>query len=102
MPTVEEKREALVHKTFMLMFRVLAIFGIPAAIAFFAGRYMDGTYNNGDDKFIFIFLGIAFVTSWILVIRMYRAITKEFAALRKEEEAEQAARQQNIQDKLAQ
>lgn len=98
--TIEEKREALIHKTFVMMFRILAIFGIPAAIAFFLGNHLDTTYNGGNHKYIFICLAVSFITSWVFMIRVYISITKEFAALKKEEQAANEIRQQEIKDKL--
>tara|TARA_Y100001970_G_C13758538_1_gene614566 strand:+ start:286 stop:561 length:276 start_codon:yes stop_codon:yes gene_type:complete len=85
MSDIAAKKEALVHKTFMLMFRILLIFGIPVAIAYFAGKEIDLRYQirpYGTLACLFV----SFSFSWVLVIRLYTKLNKEFAALEKEEE----------------
>jgi hypothetical protein len=97
--SVEQKREALVHKTFVLMFRILIIFAIPAIIAYFLGQWIDTTYDIRPKGTLMV-LPIAFITSWVLVIRIYQKLTKQFQALREEEAVEQEKRQKAIQKKL--
>lgn len=70
------------HKTFVLMFHILLIFGIPAILAYFVGRHLDTTYSIRPYGTLAV-LGIAFVTSWTLVFRMYFRLERE----RKEIEA---------------
>jgi len=86
--SLSDKREALHQKTFLMMFRVLFYFGIPAAGAFFLGRYLDENYINKPFGSL-LALGLAFILSWTLVIRLYFSINKEYKdleALEAEEE----------------
>lgn len=96
MKSTAQKREELTHKTFLMMFRVLVIFGIPAAAGYFIGKWIDTTYDIRPYGTLGT-LAVTFTFSWALVIRMYMKLTKEFAALRAEEEAEVAEAQANIQ-----
>ncbi len=84
MSDISSKKEVLLHKTFMLMFRILLIFGIPVVIAYFSGKAIDLRYNirpYGTLACLFA----SFVFSWVWVIRLYTKLNKEFAALEKEE-----------------
>ncbi|PIT86944.1 MAG: hypothetical protein COU33_00395 [Candidatus Magasanikbacteria bacterium CG10_big_fil_rev_8_21_14_0_10_43_6] len=98
--TVEERKEALVHRTFVLMFRILLIFGLPAIAAFFIGRWIDTTYEIRPKGTLAV-LGSAFVLSWTLVIRIYTKLSAQFRALQHEEESEKTARQQKIKNDLS-
>ena len=99
--TLEEQKEALVHKSFVLMFRILLIFGIPAAAAFFIGRWLDTTYDMRPYGSMAV-LAVAFILSWTLVIRMYKSMTKAFADLAQKEEAQKQEAQATIQKNLQQ
>ena len=80
------------------MFRILLIFGIPAAFAYFIGKWIDTTYEMRPYGTLAV-LAVAFISSWAMVIRIYKKLTKEFAALQKEEEKEREAYQKNLTDK---
>lgn len=80
--TKEQRMADFQHKTFVLMFRILVIFGAPAAIAFFVGRHFDTTYDIRPYGSLAV-LAVAFVFSWFLIFRMYMKLEKE----RKEIEA---------------
>lgn len=67
------------------MLQILVIFGIPAIIAYFAGKWLDVTYDMRPTGSI-IAIVIALAVSWALTIRIYRQLTKEFKDLLKEEE----------------
>jgi hypothetical protein len=97
--TIEQKKEELTHKTFLLMFRILIIFGIPAIVGFFIGKYLDTTYDIRPYGTLGILL-TTFLFSWLLTIRMYINIRKEFKVLEAEEEKEIKRRQKDIQEKL--
>ena len=97
--TIEQKKEELTHKTFLLMFRILVIFGIPAIAGFFIGKYLDITYDIRPYGTLGVLL-TTFLFSWILTIRMYIKIRQEFKVLEAEEEKEMKKRQKEIQEKL--
>ncbi len=96
--SVEQKKEELTHKTFVLMFRILLIFGIPAALAFFLGRWIDTTYDMRPYGTLGV-LVLAFASSWAWVIQIYRKLTREFQALREEEEKQRNDYQDNLTDR---
>lgn len=72
--TTQAKRDEYMNKTFRLMWQVLFIFGIPAAIAVLLGRWIDG---EGERTVTIVLLVIAFVSSWAVIIKKYRALERE-------------------------
>ncbi len=89
MKELEKQKEALMHKSFTMMFRVALIFGLPAAAAFFVGRYLDTTYSIRPWGSVGV-LAVTFLGSWIAVIKMYLKLDKELREFRqKEDEAEE-------------
>lgn len=87
MDKFQQKREDLGHKTFILMLKIAILFGIPAAVAFFAGRALDSAYDMRP-KGTLICLGVSFIFSWIIVIREYKKISQQFKQIDREEQAE--------------
>lgn len=85
--TLKNKREQLHHKAFMMMFKILVIFGIPAIVAFFAGRWIDTTYAMRPYGSVLMII-LAMILSWGLTIRLYIKLTREYKALEIEEENE--------------
>lgn len=88
MGTVQQDREALTNRTFRLMLQILVIFGVPAGIAFFVGRWIDTTYDIRPNGTLAV-LGVSFVLSWGITIMLYRKISREFKELEKREQEEQ-------------
>jgi len=82
---LEERREALNHKTFKMMLSIAIMFGVPAAIGFFIGKWIDTTYDMRPTGTL-LTLGATFIFSWLLVIRVYRNLTHEYRMLREMEE----------------
>jgi len=70
------------------MFRILLIFGIPALVAYFLGGWIDTTYHMKPYGTLAV-LGVAFVLSWTLTIRMYFKIDKAFRELRQKQEMQE-------------
>ncbi|MCB9798101.1 AtpZ/AtpI family protein [Candidatus Nomurabacteria bacterium] len=83
--SIQQRKDQLIHKTFTMMFKVLIIFGIPAGMGYFLGRYLDNQYQIRPFGTIGV-LAVTFIFSWFLVIRMYLKINREFQKLREEEE----------------
>ena|SRR3989344_5000246 len=65
-------RESYRHKTFLMMFEVLVIFGAPAVAAYFLGKYMELS-----KAMHFGILGTAFVISWAIMIARYKSISRK-------------------------
>ena len=79
----EDKREALRHKTFVLMLRVLVIVGIPAFAAYFGGQWLDTRFDmRPTGSVIAAVIGMAI--SWIFIIRIYTQLRREYRAVEKE------------------
>jgi len=89
MDILDQEQERLRHKSFLLMFRILVIFGIPAVLAYFSGLWLDTRFDMRPYGSLMA-LGVAVVCSWTITIRMYLRIDKEFRELRKKMEARDA------------
>lgn len=94
---IEQRKYALTHKTFLMMFHILWVVGIPAVGAYFGGRWLDTTYDMRPYGSVIASV-IALVISWSILIRMYKKITSEYRALRIEEEKLYAAASQKKAD----
>ncbi len=77
---LKARRERYRHKAFVMMLEVAVIFGLPAAVAFFGGKAVDQRYGGGH-KFLFIFLAIAYIFSWVIVFWRYRKLKREVDAV---------------------
>ena len=55
----------------------IPLFGVPAFVALFLGRYLDKRFDTGK-TFLVALLAVAFVSSWVLVLRNNRKITREY------------------------
>lgn len=96
---IERRRGNLTHKTFLMMFHIFWVVGLPAIGAYFGGRWLDTEYNMRPyGSFIASF--IAMIISWTILIKMYKGITKEYRILREEEDREMDRRQKITQEKL--
>ena len=87
---IEQRREQLTHKTFLMMFHILWVVGIPAVGAFYGGRWLDTTYNMRPAGSM-IASAIALVISWIILIKMYKRMTAQYKELRIEEQKQEEA-----------
>jgi hypothetical protein len=72
----QQRMDEFQHKTFVLMFRVLLIFGIPAIAAYFVGDWLDTSYDMRPYGSLAA-LAVSFIISWALVFRMYFALERE-------------------------
>jgi len=97
--TLEQRKEELLHKTFMLMFRILVIFGIPAAAGYFLGQTIDQHFDIRPHGTLAV-LFCTFCFSWVLMIRMYVKLRNEFKELEKQEKEEMQKRQKEVLEKL--
>ena len=79
----QEKKEALVHKTFKAMFSILAIFALPAFAMLFLGKFLQRKILISFNITWLLLLG-AFIFSWVLIFRLYFKISKEFRELEKD------------------
>lgn len=72
----EQRQDAFRAKTFRLMLSILGIFGIPVAIVFMVGRYLEQGRELSSEAWLGL-LAISFIFSWILIIRMYIRLERE-------------------------
>ncbi len=70
------RQEEFRRKTVKAMIEIAFVFGVPAFVALFIGKRLDATYGTGK-MWLLISLAVAFVSSWIVVIRMYVRLSKE-------------------------
>jgi hypothetical protein len=85
--SLEAEKEALMQRTFMLMFRILLVFGLPAFLAYHIGGFIDGKFALEKPYGTLVCLGVAFVSSWVMVFRIYFSLEKEYKALEAKERA---------------
>ncbi len=81
-----------------MMFHILWVVGIPAAGAFFAGRWLDTTFDMRPNGSIIASV-IALVVSWTILIRMYKGMTNAYKELRIEERKQEESTSVKIEDK---
>ena len=74
-------------KTFQSMIRVAIIFALPAIAAYNIGGWIDEKWNSKPIGSLIV-LGIAFVLSWTIVIRMYLKMDKSYRESIQDEEKE--------------
>ena len=87
---LKKNRDQQVHGLFTLMIQIAFIFAVPAIIAALSGKYLD---KDGSDFYTVIFLVIAFVLSWIMVIFVYKRKTKKLTEV---ENLIKEAQKQNV------
>jgi uncharacterized membrane protein len=80
---LKEKREYWRTKVFWLLLEIAFIFGIPAALGYFLGRFIQSKYGAGNDIFVLI-LGATFILSWVIVIIRYKQVKRNLDAVDKE------------------
>lgn len=80
-----DRREALRHRTFLMMIHILVIFGVPAIGSFFLGRYLDAQFDMRPYGSL-IAIALALVISWLITIRAYKSITQAFRQLERDED----------------
>lgn len=90
-----KKRDALRHRMFLLILEIAFWFGIPAFGAFFLGNYVDDMKGTGN-KYLLIFLVIAFILSWVGVIWRTSTLTKKLTEAEKEVREARESNTQNI------
>lgn len=74
--SLQEQQDAFRSKTFRMMIHVALIFGIPAAIAAFAGTRLDAQAGEGKTWTVAL-LVVSFIVSWVLTIGLYMKLNKE-------------------------
>ncbi|RJQ30359.1 hypothetical protein C4572_04310 [Candidatus Parcubacteria bacterium] len=70
--TLKGERERLIHKTFLHLFEIFFIFGIPAVIAFFVSQKLEP--GKGANIIIFV---ASFALSWVIMIVRFVQIDKK-------------------------
>ncbi|EKE07710.1 MAG: hypothetical protein ACD_18C00002G0005 [uncultured bacterium] len=96
MTDISKERNNLHFRIWMLMIRIIFIFGIPAGIGFFVGKYLDERFSMRP-KATVITLLLTFVLSWFITVFEYGKITKKLKALDEKEELEEKSKK-NSQD----
>lgn len=72
---IYKEREKYRQRTFYMMLEISAIIALPAFVALFLGKYLDG--KNQNNFYVYILLILAFIISWALIIRKYIIFSKK-------------------------
>lgn len=99
MSDIENRRQKLMDKMWMLMIQIGFIFGVPAGIGFFVGKYIDSTYQVRPMGTVGV-LGLTFVLSWVITIKLYSKMNRELRDLDEEKRKEQEASQKRLHDEI--
>ena len=68
---LQQERDKHVTSFFWLGIQIALVFGIPVAIAVIAGGKIDAYYGSGKIATT-ILMAVAFVSSWVIVLKKYR------------------------------
>jgi len=79
---LKSKKDEIVSKIFWKIFQTIFVLGIPAFLAVYFGLKLDGYYNNGR-KITIALLVLAFILSWIIIIRQYYKLNDEIKEVEK-------------------
>lgn len=79
----EERKQELWHRTFLMMLKILIVFGLPAVIAYFVGGWLDLRYGIEPYGTVGVLFS-AFILSWAVVLRMYFKLSEEYKKLEQE------------------
>jgi len=74
---IDNLRENYRAKVFRMMLHIALIFAIPAGLAVWLGNMLDQKYSTDGNTWHLVLLAIAFVSSWIIVARLYIKLNKE-------------------------
>lgn len=72
---LKNEREYWRTRIFRLLLEIAIIFALPAVAAVLLGGWVEGE-DGSRNSATFLFLGIAFVFSWVIVILRYRSVKK--------------------------
>lgn len=80
-----EQNEEIYKKTTNEVWRAslmnIPLFAIPAFLALFIGKMLDGHFETGL-KITIPLLFVAFVSSWVVVLRKQATISKQYKEIR--------------------
>lgn len=79
---LKRKKDELILKIFWKSFQVIFVLGIPAFSATYFGLKLDGYYGTGRNITIGL-LVLAFILSWVIIIRQYQRLNKEIKEIEK-------------------
>lgn len=63
-------------RVFKMMFELIFVFGVPAFLALWLGNKIDRAQGT-DGMWRTILLVVAFISSWLIVARMYVRLSKQ-------------------------
>lgn len=82
----EPTKQQLRTKAFRVALEMVAVFGVPAATALLAGRWLHN--QGGQPEWVtYGLLGAAFIISWVIVFYRVRSIAREFKNSQQKQEA---------------
>lgn len=84
MSEISKERNNLHFRIWMLMLRLIFIFGIPAGIGFFLGKYLDERFSIRPKATVAV-LTFTFILSWVITVFEYNKLTKKLKDLDEKE-----------------
>jgi len=79
---IYKEREKYRQKAFFMMLEVGIILAVPAFLALFLGKYLDKNNQTGHTLTL-ILLGLAFILSWVIIVRKYIKFNKKIKEIDK-------------------
>jgi uncharacterized membrane protein (DUF485 family) len=74
--SIYKEREAYRQRAFLMMLEIAVIIALPAFVALFLGKYLDGN-NQNSNFFTPILLLVSFILSWVIIIRKYIVFSRK-------------------------
>lgn len=89
---LKQKQREVHRKAFTFMLELIGILGLPAAVAVVGGKWLRSQY--GMDKWIiYILLVVAFILSWVIILRRVKTLGEEIKEIDKQVKEEKEARE---------
>jgi hypothetical protein len=83
MKELEQKRDRLTTKSFYIAFETLFIFGVPAVVGVYLGRWIISSYGVGAWVLYFI-LGSTFILSWVVFLARVKRVSQSIKQVQQE------------------
>lgn len=100
MSEISKERASLNYKMWLIMIKIAFIFGIPAGIGYFIGKYLDERFAMRPNGTLIV-LFVTFILSWTMTVLEYKKIARQFKELDEKEEQEKLAlKNTNKENKL--
>ncbi len=83
MKELEAKRDRLTTRSFYIALETLFIFGVPALVAVYTGKWFVERFSMGE-WIIYTLLAGTFIVSWVILIARVRKASQAIKRIQKE------------------